>query len=60
MYSKGDVLPFTREDEETINKQIKASKPSLVQIARDLEHFIRVGLLGILKFPFVKICINLY
>ena len=47
MYAKGAVLPFTHEDEENINKQIKMTVPSVVKIAQDLEQYIRVGLLGI-------------
>lgn len=48
MYAKGAVLPFTHEDEENINKQIKTTNPSLVRIAQDLDQYIRVGLLGML------------
>lgn len=46
MYAKGAVLPFSHEDEDYINKQIKMTTPSIVKIAQDLEQYIRVELLG--------------
>lgn len=46
MYAKGAVLPFTHEDEDYINKQIKMTSPSIVRIAQDLEQYIKVDLLG--------------
>ena len=50
LYAKGAVLPFTHQDEEYINKQIKTNVPSLVKIAHDLEQYIRVELLGIILY----------
>jgi hypothetical protein len=53
MYAKGAVLPFTHEDEENINKQIKMASPSIVRIAQDLEQYIKVGLLSMVYFCFL-------
>jgi hypothetical protein len=50
LYAKGAVLPFTHEDEDNINKQIKTTNPSLVRIAQDLEQYIRVNLLGVFVY----------
>jgi hypothetical protein len=50
MYGTGAVLPFTKEDCNNINKHITTTEPSIVRIAQDLEHYIKVGYLGMVVF----------
>jgi hypothetical protein len=60
MYVTGAVLPFTKEDYDRINKHITTTEPSIVHIAQDLEHYIKVGCLGMaLFFLHLYIC-NIY
>jgi peptidoglycan/LPS O-acetylase OafA/YrhL len=49
MYA-GAVLPFTKEDYDNINKHITTTEPSIVHIEQDLDHYIKVGYLGVAIF----------